>query len=192
MKYMDDAFTTRNGGDPYQSFLLFIRDILPTAADIQKAGNWLVAKRRSETLGGRDVEGSGFAPYSAAYARRAGSAVSLYSRNPRGEHMLDALKSQVVGEGQTTSLEVGIFGNAQLATRARIQNEGGTIRTQLGYGNGGFKTPLGIGRRQTKGKTFAKIPARHWLGATDQDLKHMQDIIIESAEARQKENAGNV
>lgn len=188
---MADEFLTRNGGDPYQSFLLFIRDIFPTAADLKKAGNWLVAKRRSETLGGRDVEGAGFAPYSAAYARRSGvDGVTLYSRKSKGPHMLDVLDSRVVGDGQTTSLEVGIFGNEQLATRARIQNEGGTIRTRLGYGSGGFKTPLGVGRRQNKGKTFAKIPARHWLGATDQDLKQMQDIIMESAAARQKENVG--
>ena len=192
---IDVTFTDQDGNDPARSIIVYIRGVMPNQDDMQKAGDWLVAKRRQETLAGQDIDGASFAPYSPAYAFRTGhSNVTLYSSKQRGEHMIDALKAIATTETDgTTSLEVGIFGDAELAERARIQNEGGLVRTRFGYGNGGFKTPLGVGRRQPKGKkTFATIPSRRWIGASDADIQTMQEIIVESAQERvEKEQTGN-
>ena len=186
---MDAGFTTKDGRDAFESFRIFVESVTPQAEDLQKAGDWLVDKRRQETLGGRDVEGNGFAPYSPNYALRVGTSVpSLYSRTT-GPHMLDHLEAHTVSETDgTISLEVGIFGDPELAERARVQNEGATIRTRLGMGHEGFKQPLNVGRKQQRGKALLEIPERRWLGASDQDLLTMAGIISESIDERVKKN----
>ncbi len=171
-----------------QRYILYVSKIAPNASDLQAAGDFLVNRRITETLNGKDVDGTGFAQYSPAYALRKGtSAVTLYSPDRKGgsgEHMLEALEARVVDDGPTSSLEVGIFGNAELAARAKIQNEGGTLRTRLGTGHGGFKTPLGVGAKQKRGKALLEIPERRWLGASEEDLRDMQQVIVDRIDER--------
>ena len=173
-------------------FKLFIEDVQPHPQDMDSAGQWIVDKRRRETLAGVSVEGGSFAPYSPEYVGRKGSSsVNLYSANRKlkgGQHMLDALAYRV--ETGTAILDVGIFDNAQLATEAKAQNEGEIFRTRLGYGSEGFRNHPGrkqVNSRGKKDKSTGIVPARHWLGATEADLVEMQKKIAESAAARVKE-----
>ena len=173
------------------SFRLFAEEVQPKPEDMAVAGEWIVEKRRRETLAGISVEGGEFAPYSPEYVSRKGSSgVNLYSANRKlkgGEHMLDALTYKVEPD---STLDVGIFGNAQLALEAEVQNEGATFRTRLGYGSEGFHNHPGrrqVNARGKRGKASATIPARHWLGATDADLTQMQQMIADAGAARVKE-----
>ena len=181
---IDATFTDARGRDAAESFSLFVKDVQPRAEDLAKAGQWLVDRRRAETLSGRDVDGGTFAAYSPAYALRKGSSlVNLYSPNSKhSQHMLDALTYQTDTSSGQPALDVGIFGDADTAMRARVLNEGGTFRTRLGYGQEGFVNHPG--RRKPKGKMYGVIPARHWLGVSDSDLQQMETIIVESATQR--------
>lgn len=159
-----------------RSFELFVKDIAPTTEDIAKAGVYLVNKRRSQTLAGIDVEGDTFAPYSPATKKQGKAVVNLFGDKSE-THMLDALTYRTPG---ASSLEVGVFGNAAIAERARVLNEGGQFRTRAGTGPEGFRNHPG--RRQPRGKKlFATIPARYWLGASQEDLTAMSKIVVESA-----------
>lgn len=169
-----------NREDPVAQFKLFVEEVQPNADDMLKAGQWFVAKRRSDTISGLDVNGNSFAPYSPAYSFRKGSsAPSLYGKGP-GPHMLDALEARY--DSDLSSLDIGIFGNEALATRAQVQNEGALIPTVHGSGK------LRYGKSRTTGKkgskAFFRIPARYWLGASDSDLVEMQNIIGESIKER--------
>lgn len=174
---MEASFLDERGRDAFQSFSLFVQNLQIQESDLEPAGEWLVEKRISQTLQGRDFEGLDFAPYSPQYGtRKKDSRVTLRGKG-KGPHMLDALTYQIPEPGR---LDVGIFDNPELAERARIQNEGAEIRTRIGGGLEGFK--LHPGRKKPKGKKSSLIiPARRWLGATSKDLEHMQEMIAKSA-----------
>lgn len=181
---MADDFTSANGADGFATLTIWLKEATTIEPqDLLAAGEWLAKKRAEETRSGRDVDGGLFAPYSPNYAFRKGSStVDLYSAQ-RHEHMLDALQAQVEGD----VLQVGIFNDDELATRARVTNEGAEVRTQLGMGREGFKNHPGrrqVNARGKKGKGSAVIPPREWLGASQADLDHMAELIIESVNKR--------
>lgn len=161
-------------------------DAKPNASDLAKAGDYLVPVIRNRTLSGVSYDGTPFAPYSPAYAsRKGGSTVTLFSQGDKNQgHMLDAVTHQETDN----TLDVGIFGNDKLATLAQVHQEGATIRTRLGWGMEGFKRHPG--RRRTRGKDFSTIPARRWLGASEQDIARMNEIIMESMAERLRRNGG--
>lgn len=184
-RMIDIEFKGR-GYEPIQtSFEILVRDVQPTGADIAKAGEFLVTRTRNNTQSGLDFEGIPFAAYSPATAlKKKSSIVTLYGDH-NGPHMLDALTYR----NTDTSLEVGVFGNEQIATKAKVLNEGAQIRTRYGTGGEGFKTKPGRRRHKVLGKelkSVSTIPARQWLGASDSDLTTMASIIANSAMERIK------
>ena len=176
---MADAFFVGPGGmDPRRHFVALAEAVThPKEGDLLLAGNYLRGEIRDRTFAGLTVDSSPFASYSAAYAKRKGQTnVDLYSRGA-SRHMLDAL---TVRAGDSF-IELGIYGDEAVATRAQVHNEGGQIPTRLGKGKG---------KPKKGGQAFATMPARPWLGATDSNLTHMAEIIIQSQ--KQRVEAGNV
>ncbi len=177
---IDFEFTGPGGRSIQDSFQLLIRDITPTQEDIAKAGSWFVGRVRERTLSGVDYEGNPFAAYSPTYAfRKRSSRVDLYSSGNE-THMLDALTYR---QQSVSSLEVGIFGDEKLATRAKALNEGVEFQTRAGSGPEGFRNHPG--RKKPKGKKlYGVIPPRRWLAPSDADLTEMEEIIANAVVAR--------
>jgi len=174
---IDFEFTGPGGRDIQTSFEILLRDIQPTKEDIAKAGSYLVGRIRERTLSGVDYEGNSFAAYSPTYALRKRSArVDLFSSS-NDTHMLDALTFR---QQSDSSLEVGVFGDERIATRARALNEGMEFQTRAGSGPEGFRNHPG--RKKPKGKKlFGLIPPRRWLAPSEADLTQMEEIIVASA-----------
>lgn len=181
------SFTGPAGTDPAAHFALFLHDLEPTEGDLLLAGQYLRNQVRDRTFRGESLDGGSFTPYSEEYAKRKGQTnVDLFSRGP-SNHMLNAL--QVRAPMELREIELGIFGDEELATRARIHNEGGEVRTRLGRGG---RVDLGASRRsgveirkQKKGgKPYSTMPKREWLGARQEDVDEMGRIIVDSITAR--------
>lgn len=147
----------------------------PPEESLAAAGEVLREEIRQRALSGLSFTGEPFAPYSDEYARRKGQTnVDLYSKK-MPPHMLDAIQVKV---GQD-EIEIGIFGDEVLAERARVNNEGASIRTAAGRKAGRYtslkarRAAVALGR-----SLFAKIPARPWLGLTQQALDKVGKAIV--------------
>lgn len=176
--------------DPVGHTQLLFTEILPNEGDLLLAGQYLRNTIRDRTFRGEALTGGAFQKYSDAYAKKKGQTnVDLYSRGP-SKHMLDALTARVEGG---TSVEVGIFGDQEMATRAKVHNEGATIPVRKGDAT--KKSPR---KRRLKGllalftdiefdervgSTFS-MPRREWLGARLEDLNEMTRIIGRSIQER--------
>ena len=90
-------------------------------------------------------------------------------------HMLNALQTVVDTD---ESFGVGIYSNDELETRARVHNEGATIRTRLGSGKHG-KTKLRFHPEtfQYRKKATFEMPRRHWLGANEADVAMIENAV---------------
>lgn len=172
------ATFTNNGTDPVATFRLAVRASKPTRGDLLFAGQLLVTAIRDRTLAGIDVDGAPFAPYSAAYAKRKTGAlghgrVDLFGADHH-THMLNAL--QVVADSDE-GFGVGIYGNDELEKRARVHNEGLTVRTRLGTGKG---------KAKKGGRSSFAMPRRRWLDASDGERAALENAVGARIEARLK------
>ena len=166
----DPTFLTRDGGDPVADFQSFVDRVYhPSEESLMTAGLIVRQQIREQALAGVSFTGTPFAPYSPDYERRKGQQnVDLYSKEMR-PHMLDALDVRV--STNPPEIEIGIFGDDELALRARVNNEGGTVRTSAGKIAGRYtslkarRAAVALGR-----SLYARIPARPWLGATQESL----------------------
>lgn len=175
---MTATFTSGNGTDPITEFHLVVREAKPTNADLLFGGSLMIATIRDRTFAGMDVDGTPFTPYSEAYAKRkAGSLgaglVNLFGADHH-THMLNAL--QTVADGDE-SFGVGIYSNDELETRARVHNEGGTIRTRLGRGKG---------KPKKGGRASFDMPQRRFLDASADDIAMVENAIGDRITARLK------
>lgn len=180
---MTATFTGSNGADPVAEFRLDVQSVRPLRSDLLLAGQLMIAAIRDRTFAGIDVEGGSFAPYSPAYAKRKSGAlghgrVDLFGADHH-THMLNALQTIVNSiEPFKESFSVGIYSNDELETRARVHNEGATIRTRLGTGKHG-KTRLRFHPETFgyKGKASLNMPRRHWLGANAADVAMIENAV---------------
>ncbi|HEX4138361.1 MAG TPA: phage virion morphogenesis protein [Bryobacteraceae bacterium] len=173
---MDATFTGDGGGDPIAQFHLVIREAAPTRADLLFGGSLLIAGIRDRTVAGVDVDGSPFAPYSEDYAKRKSGAlghgrVDLFGADHH-THMLNALQTVVDGDD---SFGVGIYANDELEERARVHNEGLTIRTRLGSGRH---------KPKKEGKASFDMPQRRWLDANMSEVQSVNQAIGERIDDR--------
>lgn len=172
----DPTFQMRGGGDPVAHFEALVgRFTHPSEEALATAGEIIVQDIRQRTLEGRSIDGGSFASYSPAYAKRKGQEnVDLYSHYQQ-PHMLDLLQAKVVNN----EIEVGIFNNERVAERARVNNEGGIVRTMAGRVKGKF-TSLRARREAIKlgSRPTAIIPARPWLGPSPEALNKAASVII--------------
>jgi Phage virion morphogenesis family len=175
---MDATFKGPGGRDPVAEFRLLRFATTPTRADLLFGGNLLVAAIRDRTFAGTDVDGAAFAPYSPAYAKRKSGVlghgrVDLFGADHH-THMLNALQTVVDGDA---TFGVGIYTNDELEARARVHNEGLTVRTRLGTGKG---------KPKKGGKSSFAMPKRHWLGASAAELDAIYDAIGDRTDERLK------
>jgi hypothetical protein len=176
----EPSFLTRSGGDPVAAFEALInRFTHPSHDALQKAGLLITQAIRAKALSGVSYTGAAFAPYSASYAKEKGQTnVDLFSHYSR-PHMLDVLESRITNN--PPMIEVGIFGNAEIAWRAQVNNEGGTFRTRAGKSKSRYQskksraTAISAGKRAT-----GTVPARPWLGIDDRTLDAAQAVIVNS------------
>ena len=178
-------FVGPGNSDPSQHFAIFITNLMPNEADILAAGEWMRGEVRDRTLRDESFLGGNFIPYTEKYAKQKGQQnVDLRSRYSQ-PHMLDALATRVTPvQNGSGSIQVGIFGNEELASRAKLHNEGGIFRTRQGTGKhpyiGKRWGGMGLMRQKRGGQGYAMMPRRDWLGARMEDLDTMRRIILNS------------
>lgn len=179
------TFLGPGNSNPADHFIRLAERLNPTEGDLLLAGNYLRGEIRDRTFRDESVEGGSFAPYSPGYAAKKGQTnVDLYSRGP-SKHMLDGL----MVKADADSISVGIFGDEEMATRAQVHNEGATIRTRRGKGTSirslMAKTVRDLNAKKTSSGSFT-MPRRPWLGARDEDIDRMGQIIVGSIMSRQE------
>ncbi len=175
------TFTSKTNGTPERDFYLFMQNVVPKQEDVKVFADFLLHKIVSDATAGLDINGAPFAPYSPT-SRKKGP-VTLRSQGS-GPHLLDSVEYRWDGP-DSTSFELGIFDNYELATRAQTLNEGGIIRTAYGS-KLGLKRPKKqfrkIGNKYKR--TYFEIPARNWLGASPQTLQQGEEMIFKSINSR--------
>ena len=198
----DPTFKAPNGQTPEKHFQAIMLDAQPTESDALLAGHYLRTRIRQRTFADQDVSGSGFIPYSPKYAKWKGQTnVDLYSKGP-AKHMLDGLSvksgASELSPGSNpmestsqpaNSVEIGIYGDSQMASRAKLHNEGGQGRTRQGTGRHiaprlSRKFGVSIRRQKKGGRATYTMPQREFLGANQEDLDNMRKLIVEAIEAR--------
>lgn len=166
-------------------FSLIMNEIQPTQSDNLLAGNILRGNIRDRTFADEDLRGGNFIPYSPAYAKWKGQHnVDLYSKGT-GKHMLDALTVHAT----ENEIEIGIFGDEEMAIRAKVHNEGAVVRTRLGTGKRtapGHSRKFGVQifKQKKGGKPYMTIPSRSWLGARASDIDQMRQAILNAIKGR--------
>jgi hypothetical protein len=179
------TFTGPRGMAPSDHFLHLIEQTRPTHEDLMLAGNWLRGEIRERTFRDESYAGGNFIFYSEKYAKQKGQTnVDLYSRK-NNKHMLDALNVNV--NADNSAIEIGIFGDSEMATRAQLNNEGGTFRTRQGTGKkklSAKKWGHDIRKQKAGGQAYGTVPARPWLGANDADIAKMKEILIDQIRLR--------
>lgn len=162
------SFTGPGGQRPEDAVIRLIEDLQPTEEDLASVGQYLRQKIRKRTLADQSVDGGSFTGYSESYQKqKRQSQVDLYSRKSQ-RHMLDALDVQV----SNNLIEVGIFNDEEIASRAKLHNEGGSVRTRQKKG-----AKRSWFRRSAARSSFT-MPARRWLGATAEDISEMTSLLI--------------
>jgi len=184
---MDTSFTGPHGQAPADHFLHIMEASKPTHEDLQLAGQYLRGNIRDRTFADESYLGGNFIFYSPDYAKAKGQQnVDLYSRRS-GKHMLDALTVNVPPD--LSAIEVGIYGDEDMASRAKLHNEGGEFRTRQGTGKHSYKNAkkkwgTDIRIQKKGGRGTGTMPARPWLGANDEDIAAMQKIIVDEIAKR--------
>lgn len=170
------TFTGSGGADPISEFRLVVQAANPTRADLLVGGNLLIANIRDRTLGGLDVDGTPFVPYSERYAKRKSGSLGHGRVDLFGDghhtHMLNALQTFVDSDD---SFGVGIYTNDELEERARVHNEGLTIRTRLGSGKS---------KPKKGGRASFTMPRRRFLDANAADVSMIENAVGERVTAR--------
>lgn len=178
------SFVGPGGGDPSSEVRTYLNKAHPTVADAVYA----VERQKSRILlrsqRGQDVNGASFAAYSPAYAkakqRKYGSSspVNLQARNKMFQS-LQVTVGGVTASGSASTAQVEEFAlgfyNEEQAVKARIHNEGGSIKTRLGTGKG---------KPKKNGKSEARMPRRHFFDASASDLQAMQNDMGARIDAR--------
>jgi hypothetical protein len=187
------SFTGPGGIDAAEHILRIARDVLPTEGDCLAAGAVLRSRIRERTFAGRDSDGNQFAPYSKRYAKYKAShgrstEPNLYSVK-QNAHMLDAILIVAGGsqfiEGSslppsgafsnnTPAREIRLELAGDQGLRARVHNEGGTVRTRLGKGR----------KPKKNGVASFTMPRRHFFDANGEDVDLMGFTIRERIDSR--------
>jgi len=176
---MSATFTGTGGADPIAQFRLakFASD--PTREELLFGGQLMIATIRERTFAGTDVDGAPFAPYSERYAARkaksvGGGLVNLFGTGHH-THMLNELQTIIAADGK--GFNVGIYTNDELEQRARVHNEGLTVRTRLGTGKG---------KPKKGGVSSFAMPRRRWLDASISEVEDVYRAIGERIDERLK------
>jgi hypothetical protein len=200
-----NVFTGPNGSDPVGYIVKIEKAIQPTAGDCLYAGQIFRTLVRQRTARGVDADGSPFAPYSPAYAKRKAkrlghaNTVDLFGGDHH-PHMLNAMQVRVGGarldDNEQASSDAGSnaehidlfyvgFWDRESATRARLHNEGGTVRTRQGTGKkGDVKFGHGIRLQKRGGRPTFEMPVRRFFAANPHDLEQMGAALAERKELR--------
>lgn len=178
------VFETPGGMVPSDHFKIVLYNIQPNEGDLMLAGEFQRGNMRDRSFAGVDINGHPFVPYTPGYAKQKGQTnVDLFGRKA-SKHMLNALTVQVPSDA--SSINIGIWDDGELATRAQVHNEGATIRTRSGKGKAKprkskMERLFGI---EMEHRTSFRMPQREFLGATEQDTNDMGQIIVNSIAAR--------
>lgn len=188
------TFTGPGGADPFDHLISIANGLVPTEGDLLNAGHLLRAQIRDRTFRGVDANGAPFTGYSAAYAKRKmargrSGTVDLFGAE-KNAHMLDGMTvkagSAKLDPGQEPAadvnaspapanlIQVGFYESDQ-AVRARVHNEGGTVRTRLGKGKG---------KPKKGGVSSFSMPRRHFFDANREDIALMTRAIGERIMSR--------
>jgi len=187
-------FTGPGGSDPVRHILGVQAAMQPTIGDCLQAGQVLRAEILERTRSGVDAEGNPFAPYSERYrarkAKKNGQAdtVDLFG-SEQSKHMLNTIQirsGSFVGEEQPSAdpnsnsvrgdeVRVGFYDDEEIETRARVHNEGGTVRTRYGTGSS---------KRKPKGAQSFSMPRRHFFDVNQGDIDLMNAAVAERIEMR--------
>lgn len=184
---MNTFFRAPDRGDPGRYLVRTIekldQDVDPDV--LQQIGDGFVDAIRTRTADGESYNGSNFAPYSKDYVvakiKRGGdsSVVDLFLSGG----MMGAVSARVRGG----KISIGIFDNIEEATKAKVHNEGSHLTVQLKSGKSySRRRPV---RRSSgeKRKVIGTIPARPFLGVTQEDIREGQKIVAASIISRLKE-----
>jgi hypothetical protein len=162
-------FLAANGQDPATSIEGIIRSIQPTIGDALYGGQIIRSEILQSTAQGVDANGTPFVGYSPGYAKQKlkklgkNSPVDLFGPDQH-VHMLNTILVKVGGFEVTIGdspqdigtpsdlFEVGFYG--QESIRAKVHNEGASIRTRAGSG-----------KSKGSGKSTATIPQRNFFAA---------------------------
>jgi hypothetical protein len=91
-------FTTSSGGDPEHELLQLFRQSMPTSADMIRAADGQIARIKTRTAEGRDVNGVPFEPYTPQYSKtrtKRGLSVTPVDLRSSGR-MLDSMQPEVL------------------------------------------------------------------------------------------------
>jgi hypothetical protein len=189
------SFTGPGNSDPVAHFLKIRNAANVTIGDCLWAGQFLRTRIRQRTASGIDVNEVAFAPYSKGYAARKvkelGHAdVDLFGF-ARGVHMLNAMLVKAGGQelsdysGSATTdtqssdlFTLGIY-DEELATRARVHNEGGQSRSGLGLGTTSISGTHSLFGRSVKAAASGSsgMPKREFFAANNGDIAAMENGI---------------
>ena len=135
-----------------------LKDMTPVYQDI---GEYMIGATRQRFIDGKAPDGTAWAPKSAATLDR-------YKRLGYG-----TLNRPLIGAGKRLSREIQRF----------VSRDGVVIGSSLAYSgvmqNGAARGAFGTDRRG-RPLPWGRIPARVWLGISDEDEKKIIDIVDEN------------
>lgn len=185
------TFTGPGGLDPLAAIAQLRSRIQITAGDGIAAGQALRTDIRDDTARGIDAEGNAFTAYSQNYAKQKekrgrNTSVDLFGAK-QNSHMLNGILVKAGGQQSSgvdgtpsnyatepiTEIRLGIYDEDE-ALRARVHNEGGSVRTRLGTGK---KTKKG-------GASSFTMPRRHFFDANPARVARMERVIGQRTEER--------
>lgn len=184
---MSISFRAPDRGDPERYLARTIEKFGDVNPDVlQQIGQTFVEAILTRTADGESYKGFNFHPYSESYRvlkiKRGGdsSVVDLFLSGG----MLGALTARVRGG----KISIGIFDNAEEATKAKVHNEGSHIVVRLSPTKSySRRRPVrrSVGQKR---KPIGIVPARPFLGITQADILEAQKVIAASIIAEAKEN----
>jgi hypothetical protein len=188
------TFATPGGLNPVEHILRIAEGVIPTEGDCLAAGAILHANIKTRTSSGRDSDGNEFAPYSKGYAKFKNShgvspVVNLFGvknhphmmngililsggSSAQSENAADVAANPFSNLSHGNEIRLEIYGEQSI--RAKVHNEGGTLRTR--YGTGKTKKP--------KGSASFGMPERHFFDANRADIDQMGYAIRERIQSR--------
>lgn len=170
------SFSGPGGVDAATHILNLAAAARPTVAEVLYAGQRQETRIVQRTLAGKDVDGNSFAPYSPNYAKRKARAGHSTTVNLFGTenhpHMMNRI---VVLVGTADLLQLAFQGEESV--RARVHNEGASIRTRS----------AAAGRKKKKGRRSSfKMPRRHFWDASVAEVREMVNDLGQAINARLK------
>lgn len=187
------SFSGPHGEDPSAHIIRIAERAVPTEGDCLAAGAILRSRIRERSFSGVDANGNQFTPYSERYAKEKArhgrsTVVNLFGYK-QNAHMLDSIilisggarlegaqEPATVSDGGPpgNAIRLEIFGDQ--AIRAKVHNEGGSVRTRLGSGK----------KKKKNGMSSFSMPRRHFYDANAEDINLMGFAIRERIESRLK------